>query len=121
MTDLTSMSRAEFVERYRHIFDKLFTFDEDSNCHIQVPANWECLEFDDLNLHGWSADEETFRPLMNFISVVAKPVHLVLVEVESLERFTEAWIVVARRERIDGLWNRSHLPHFKTACFDDSA
>ena len=121
MTDVTSISRAEFTERYRNAFDKLFAFDEEGNCRIRVPANWELLEFEEMNLPGWSADEEIFQRFVNFISVVARPAQLVLAEVESIERFTEVRIVAAEREKIENLWNRSRLPHFKTACSDESA
>jgi hypothetical protein len=120
MTDATLISRAEFIERYRTKFDELYEFNVNDECVIREHANWEVMEFPDMNLSGWSSDIEIFQCFLYFISVVVTPVWFVLAEVESIEKFTEAWIVPADRLKIEALWIQSRLPHFNTVCFDDS-
>ena len=121
MTDAIAISRAEFNIHYRPKFDELFTFDAGGNCEIRQHTDWHCIEFSEMTLTGWSADIETFRRFVDFVSRGAKPTWFVLAEVESTEKFSEAILVPANRLSVEKLWSRSHLPHFKTVCFDESA
>ena len=120
MTDKTSISRIEFIKYYGDEFDKLFIFNEDGDCVIKEYANWDFIVFQCMPLPGWSADAETFKQFFDFISVVTRPKQFVLVEVESIERFTEVRVVLADRIEVEKLWFQSRLPHFRTACFDET-
>lgn len=121
MTKNTSLTRNEFVARYGSTFEKIFSFDCDGKCGVKNLVEWELLYFPELNLPSWSANPQIFEHFLEFIRAVETPDFLVLTEVESTENFTLTHVVRANRIEVEKLWIGSHLPHFNTACFDESA
>lgn len=120
MTDMTALTRSDFVTRYASTFEKIFAFNASGECVVKNLISWELLEFPELNLTGWSADPTAFQHFWEFIGAVVTPNFFVLTEIESIEKFTETHVVRVNRDDVEKLWVRSHLPHFKTACFDES-
>lgn len=121
MTDSMLISRAEFMSRFGIIFDKLYNFNEEGECVIKAHENSEYMEFCSMPLSGWLADSKTFQCFLDFISTVVTPKCFIFVEVGTLTRFTEARVVRANQIEIEKMLYRSLLPHFDTACFDESA
>jgi hypothetical protein len=120
MTEMKTLNRTEFVTRYACTFEKIFAFDVAGECVVKSLMNWEVLSFPELNLTAWSADTTIFQHFLEFIGDVVTPDFLILTEVESIEKFSETQVVRAHRENVEKLWIQSHLPHFKTVCFDES-
>lgn len=118
---MTVISRAEFELRYLAMFNRLFLIEASGACVVRHASSWELLEFPKMTLTAWSADFETFDATLKFIAPVTDVDHFVLTEIESLKKFSETQIVLTDRSSVEELWGKSHLPHFKTACFDESA
>jgi hypothetical protein len=118
---MATISRDEFDRRYRTAFNILFQTDISGACVARHANSWESLEFPDMTLPGWSGDSLVFENTMKFIAPVTNLDQFVITEIESIEKFLEIEVVMRARERLDNLWVKSVLPHFKSACFDESA
>lgn len=118
---MTTISRAEFISRYQAVYDRLFCSNALGECLVKNLAAWEVMEFSQMTITGWSADAALFQRCLDFISKVATPSYFVLTEVESIGKFSEVRVIDADRFSVNELWTSSHLPHFNTVCFDDSA
>jgi hypothetical protein len=102
------LNRSEFIARYGSIFEKMFVLNPTGEYSVRDLVNWELLEFPDLNLTGWTANPTTFQHLLDFIGAVVMPRRLVFTEIESIEKFTETWVVSAKLLDMQALWINSN-------------
>jgi hypothetical protein len=120
MSSCDRVLRALFVQEFQGLFDALFEFDFDGACVARHRREWELFDCGEMRLMAWSYDLPLFEETLRFVYRTKTPERFVLTEVETLERFTESYLVSPDGEALRDSWYYSTLPHFLTAMFDRS-
>jgi hypothetical protein len=120
MTDAQFISRNNFIENYFDVFDKLFKFTDSGDCILRDAHVWDTLLIQDMNSTGWTNDTVLFQRTLDFLKPYRQCADIFFTEIESLDKFSETYIVKSNRKAIGKLWCYSHLPHFNFVGFDKS-